>query len=172
MSIEEAIHYTKAMVRISNSEVLRAFVIHVDLVMEGLRSAYFFDSTIINLQKAREIICCIYTYFETIRKVVIVTIPDDTGDDKPDKYAVLNPMRVMDSYLMLQSTSWAYSFLPLSICSIAPFRCTDEMLHSIQLELLETLDPLYSTCLTYNVTPEALHFDPIASDIKVIKVSE
>lgn len=170
MSIEEAQHYARAMVQISNAKVLEDFVINVDLVMEGLRSAYFFDSTVITIQKARDIICCIYTYFETIRKVVIITLPDDTGDGKPDQYAVVNPKRLMDSYHMLQSSEWSSSFVPLSICSIAPFRCTDAMLQEIQMELIDILAPLYHQCTTCNVAPYHLHFDPIASDIRVIVV--
>jgi len=170
MSIEAAIQYARTMVDISNIKAFEDFVTHVDLVMEGLRAAYFFDSSIINLQKAREIICCMSSYFKIIRKVVLITLSDDTGDGKPDQYAVISPMRLMDSYQMLQSPEWAFSFLPLSICSIAPFHCTDDMMREIQKELLITLEPLYNLCLKCNVTPHALHFDPIASDINIVKL--
>jgi hypothetical protein len=170
MSIEEATHYAKAMVKISNSKALEDFVINVDLVMEGLRAAYFFDSTVISIQKARDIMCCMYTYFETIRKVVIITLPDDTGDGKPDQYAVVNPKRLMESYQLLQSAEWSSSFMPLSICSIAPFRCTEDMLYHMQIELVEILAPLYKQCTKCNVVPYHLHFDPMASDIRIVKV--
>jgi hypothetical protein len=172
MSVEEAIHYVKAMVQISSPQVLEDFVLNVDLVMEGLRSAYFFDSTVISIQKARDLMCYMFTFFETIRKVVIITLPDDTGDGKPDQYAVVNPMRLMESYHRLKSTEWASSFMPLSICSIAPFRCTDSMLRDIQLTLIDTLAPLYHICTTCSTAPDHLHFDPIASDIRIVQVSE
>jgi hypothetical protein len=179
MSIIDAIQYTKQIVPIHASShhhhhhhhhPIDDFITHVDLVMEGLRAAYFFDTSVINLQKAREIICCMYSYFHIIRKVVIVTLVDDTGDGKPDQYAVISPMRLMDSYQMLQTEEWGCSFIPLSICSIAPFRCPDDMLCNIQTELLNTLEPLYKVCLKCNVVPHALMFDPIASDINIVKV--
>lgn len=170
MSIEAVIQYAKTMVDISNSKTFDDFVTHVDLVMEGVRAAYFFDSSIINLQKAREIICCMSSYFKIMRKVVLITLSDDTGDGKPDQYAVISPMRLMDSYQMLQKSEWAFSFLPLSICSIAPFHCTDGMMRAIQSELLVTLEPLYKLCLKCNIAPHVLQFEPIASDINIVKV--
>lgn len=170
MSIEEAIHYVKAMVQISNPKILEDFVINVDLVLEGFRSTYFFDSTVISIQKARDILCCIYTFFETIRKVVIITLPDDTGDGKPDQYAVVNPGRLIECYHLLQSQDWTTSFIPLSICSIAPFRCPDTMLYRIQRELIAILAPLYHQCTNNHTAPHYLHFDPIASDIRIVKV--
>ena len=171
MSIVDVIYHVKSVVQVSNSEVIEEFVMNVDLVMEGLRAVYFIDSSVINIQKTREIICAIYSYLQVLRKVVIIILPDDTGDDKPDQLGVLNPMRLMKSYEFLESDEWAYSFLPISICSIAPFRCPDEMLATVQKELLITLGPLNDLCSTCSVTQDHLFVEPLASDIRIMKAS-
>mmetsp|Transcript_22150 Transcript_22150/g.32243 ORF Transcript_22150/g.32243 Transcript_22150/m.32243 type:complete len:297 (+) Transcript_22150:57-947(+) len=151
---------------LASDDSIREFIESVDLVMDGIKTAYHVDCfpTRLNIKSLRQLICLMHYSFGVQRKVLVVVLSDD-------QQVVINPLRFIEKYENLKKGMWTEDILPLNVAGIAPFICTKEMLHNIQSSLIQSCEGIYEMCVLSTGTASSLEFTPQESDIRIVRVN-